>query len=281
MEHTHLIDRMGPTLRPPRRASGRQARRRLLFMHWPVPEQMLRELVPAALELDLHDGVAYVGVVPFEMEGVRPRWWPPALAFNFLETNVRTYVVRGDQPGVYFFSLEAASRLAVWVGCGTFWGLPYHYAEMQVKNNEDTIYYQSVRQGEGIRHQVRYRVGEMLGPSLPDTIEFFFLERYLLFVERRDGMYVGQVHHTPYPGRRHTCWKLPMNSSRPPVLTRRRPTRIRPLCSGSGRRSLRPAACLTLKSQEHHLRHNIETRLEMSHAAIRVLIICRMLVAQR
>ena len=167
-------------------------------MHWPVPVDVLRPLVPASLELDLHDGVAYVGVVPFLMQGVRTRWMPPALGFTFLEANVRTYVHHREQPGVYFFSLEAASYLAVWVA-RQFWGLPYYHADMSLTDEGDSFLYDSIRRGSKVRHQVRYRLGDRLGPSEPGTLEFFFLERYLLFVERRNQVYVGQVHHEPYP----------------------------------------------------------------------------------
>lgn len=192
------IDRIGPTCRPNRPVRGFQQWRSLLFMHWRVPVDMLRPLVPASLELDLYDEAAYVGVVPFAMHGVRPRWWPAPLAFHFLETNVRTYVFRGDQPGVYFFSLEAASRLAVWAA-RQFWGLPYYHARMSLQRDGDVVHYQTVRHGSGVRHHARYRLGESLGASQPGTLQFFFLERYLLFVERRGKIYAGQVYHTPYP----------------------------------------------------------------------------------
>ena len=170
-------------------------------MHWPVPIEVLRPLVPASLELDVYDGVAYVGVVPFAMQGVRPRWWPASCAFNFLETNVRTYVYRGDQPGVYFLSLEAASGLAAWAA-RQFWGLPYYHAKMSVERTGDEVCYQTVRHGSRVSLKVRYRIGEPLETSQPDTLEFFFLERYLLFVERNGTTYAGQVHHTPYPAQR-------------------------------------------------------------------------------
>ena len=132
-----VIDRVSPTHRPSGPARGYQQWRSLLFLHWPVPINVLRLLVPAELELDLLDGVAYVGVVPFVMQGVRPRWWPQRGAFEFLETNVRTYVHHQGRPGVYFFSLDAASRLAVWAA-RRFWGLPYFHAEMRMTQTGDT-----------------------------------------------------------------------------------------------------------------------------------------------
>jgi len=170
-------------------------------MHWPIPIDVIRPLVPARLELDLLDGTAFVGVVPFVMQGVRPRWWPRRLAFDFLETNVRTYVTHNGRPGVYFFSLDAASSLAVWAA-RRFWGLPYYRAEMHIEQTGDEISYRSRRYGSEARLEVRYRLGEMLGPSKLGTTEHFVLERYLLFLEHRQEIYVGQVHHRPYPAQR-------------------------------------------------------------------------------
>jgi uncharacterized protein YqjF (DUF2071 family) len=81
----------------------------LLFMHWPLPPATLRPLIPPALKLDTFDGWAWIGIVPFEMRGVRPRLAPslPGLS-RFCELNVRTYVTAGGKPGVWFFSLDAA-----------------------------------------------------------------------------------------------------------------------------------------------------------------------------
>jgi hypothetical protein len=195
------VDRVGPTRRPPTATRGYQRWRSLLFLHWPVPAAALRPLVPSSLELDLHHGQAYVGVVSLVMQGVRPRWLPAALAWEFLETNVRTYVLHGDRPGVYFFSLDASSRLAVWTA-RQCWGLPYFHADMNVRGAGDEIQYQSRRRQTGQRHFVRYRPGELLEPAGPDTLAFFLLERYLMFVPWRGAILTGQVHHRPYPAQR-------------------------------------------------------------------------------
>jgi len=166
----------------------------------------MRALVPAALELDLFDGVCYLGLVPFEMKGVRPGWCPRALGFNFLETNVRTYVTYQNRPGVYFFSLDAASKIAVWLA-RTFWRLPYFFAKMNLNQRDNVIEYHS-RRPTGETHRVRYEIGEPLGPSEPGTLEFFLLERYLLFTTHGQRVHEGQVHHTPYPAQRATVLEL-------------------------------------------------------------------------
>jgi uncharacterized protein YqjF (DUF2071 family) len=197
------IDRIAPTRRPDRRNDGTQRWRDLLFLHWEVAADPLRRLIPEGLELDLFDGRAFVGLVAFAMEGVRPRWWPEALAFRFLETNVRAYVTVGDRPGVYFFSLDAASRLAVWAARATF-SLPYHFATMAMEKKDGTeVLYTTVRRSSpGAALRVRYEIGDEIAGPAPGTLEHFLVERYLLFVERRGRIFTGQVHHAPYPVRR-------------------------------------------------------------------------------
>src|SRR5918992_4461493 len=102
--------------------------RDLLFMHWPVRADFLRPLVPPALKLDTFDGSAWVGVVPFRMTGVRPRFVPPVPGMSaFPELNVRTYVTPAatkEKPGVWFFSLDATNPLAVRAARWTY-HLPY------------------------------------------------------------------------------------------------------------------------------------------------------------
>lgn len=172
-----------------------------MFLHWPISESELRPLVPASLDIDTFEGTAYIGVIPFAMFDVRPRYLPKALALSFLETNVRTYVhVRGRDPGVYFFSLDAASWLAV-IAARLSFGLPYYRARMLLAKWPDgALEYRSERCAPERPHiHTRYRIGAELGTSPPDTLEHFLFERYLLHVPRRGRLYTGQVHHAPYP----------------------------------------------------------------------------------
>src|SRR5688500_5474109 len=118
----------------------------LLFMHWPVPAAALRPLIPAGLELDTFDGSAWLGVVPFRMSGIRRRLLPPVPGTAaFPELNVRTYVTAGAKPGVWFFSLDAANRLAVRVARWTF-HLPYYDATMScTRDRAGEVAYRSTR----------------------------------------------------------------------------------------------------------------------------------------
>jgi uncharacterized protein YqjF (DUF2071 family) len=192
------MDRTAPRARPSGAARGHQRWRDLLFLHWPVPEAALRPLVPARLAIDRHEGTAYVGVVAFAMEGVRPAWLPAALGMSFLETNVRTYVhCEGRDPGVYFFSLDAASRLAVAVARAG-WGLPYHHAAMALRREGGAIAYESRRRRDGAGMRARCEVGAPLGALAPGSLEFFLVERYILYVARGERLRAGRVHHAPY-----------------------------------------------------------------------------------
>lgn len=208
MLSTHQeIDRIGPTRRPQRQNAGHQTWRNLLFVHWPIPVEALRPLIPSQLAIDTFGGNAYIGLVPFEMEDVAPWWLPSLFAFRFLETNLRTYVHLNGQPGVYFFSLEAASWLAV-QAARHGWQLPYYHAGMRVERRKrgesEVIEYESSRYQQGRpRLYVEYEVGEPLPPATPGTLEFFLLERYLLFTKKRQDILCGQVYHTPYPA--HTA----------------------------------------------------------------------------
>src|SRR5918998_4467566 len=123
--------------------------RDLLFMHWPVRADSLRPLVPPALKLDTFDGNAWLGVVPFRMTGVRPRFVPPVPALsNFPEINLRTYVTAGGIPGIWFFSLDAHNPVAVRLARATF-HLPYFDARMSCRPSDDGLLYRSARTHRG------------------------------------------------------------------------------------------------------------------------------------
>jgi uncharacterized protein YqjF (DUF2071 family) len=192
-----MIDRVAPTSRPDGRNDGTQRWESLLFCHWELSPDILRPLVPDQLDIDTFEGKTYVGIVPFKMRRIRPRWLPSTLAFNFLETNVRIYVVYNNEPGVFFFSLDASSALAV-LAARVGWSLPYYYAKMSSGDDAGSYYYRSRRRGGNASHDVSFRVSDELGPSTAGTREHFLLERYLLFTHRANEIQMGQVHHQPY-----------------------------------------------------------------------------------
>jgi len=114
----------------------------LLFVHWPVPADALRPLIPEALAVDTFERTAWLGIIPFDLR-MRPRGLPTLS--HFPELNCRTYVVHRDKPGIFFFSLDAGSRLAVW-GARKFFLLPYFYAEMKIHIEKLPLRAQGARQ---------------------------------------------------------------------------------------------------------------------------------------
>ncbi|MGZ4809473.1 MAG: YqjF family protein, partial [Thermoanaerobaculia bacterium] len=116
-------------MKPDQQAVMRQDWHHLLFLHWEIPPSELQKMLPPGLTLDTFDGKAYVGLIPFTMTGVRPILTPPLPGISsFHEVNVRTYVHHeGRDPGVWFFSLDAANRIAVAVARRAF-HLPYFRA---------------------------------------------------------------------------------------------------------------------------------------------------------
>jgi uncharacterized protein YqjF (DUF2071 family) len=173
----------------------------LLFAHWPVDAAALRSRMPPGLPLDLYDGEAWIGVVPFRMTNVAPRF-VPALPWvsEFAELNVRTYVTIGGKPGVYFFSLDAESALAV-AAARSLLHLPYFTASMEVRCEGPRVEYASRRSGDGAPAELVAHY-EPSGPAFrprPGTLDYFLTERYCLYnVDARFRAYRLEIHHPPW-----------------------------------------------------------------------------------
>ncbi|MGH9159780.1 MAG: YqjF family protein [Vicinamibacteraceae bacterium] len=179
----------------------RQTWHDLLFAHWAVAPPVLAALIPPPLELDLFDGVAWLGIVPFRMTNVAPRGLPalPWLS-SFPELNVRTYVRVGEKPGVYFFSLDAANRLAVGAARALF-RLPYYWASMKVERRAGAIHYVSQRRSDaGVRFVATYEPAGPVFHARKGSLEYFLTERYCLYtVNARVQSFIVEIHHPPWP----------------------------------------------------------------------------------
>ena len=170
----------------------------LLFAHWRCSTTDLRLLIPAPLEIDRFDGSAWIGVVPFYMSGVRIRAAPPVPTTHaFEELNVRTYVTLDGRPGVWFFSLDAASSLAV-IGARLGVRLPYFRAAMKMSRDGDTIVYRSDRwslAGRPASFHGRYRPEGEAAPPAPGSLEHFLTERYCLYASDGERIWRGDISH--------------------------------------------------------------------------------------
>jgi uncharacterized protein len=174
----------------------------LLFAHWPVDSVALAAKIPAPLELDLYDGEAWVGVVPFRMTNVAPRGVPSLPWVSaFPELNVRTYVRVAGKPGVYFFSLDAGNTLAVAAARALF-NLPYYHASIQLEEQDGGIRYRSRRSaihGNDARLIVCYRPAGSAFHPREGALEYFLTERYCLYtVDSASHAHRLEIHHPPW-----------------------------------------------------------------------------------
>jgi uncharacterized protein len=174
----------------------------LLFMHWPIATDILRALVPADLELDRHDNTAWLSVTPFQLSHLHARGLPPLpVGSAFPEVNVRTYVNIDGKPGVFFFSLDAGSILAV-LGARALYHLPYFEAEMRVTERPDGgIDYTSRRSTHtGARLDVSYVATGPVRGSEPGSLDHWLTERYCLYAVDLGGRILrAEIHHEPWP----------------------------------------------------------------------------------
>jgi uncharacterized protein YqjF (DUF2071 family) len=178
----------------------------LLFLHWSYDPLAIQSTLPSGLAVDTFEGKAFVGIVPFFMRDVRPSFCPrlPGIS-DFLELNVRTYVYdRHGVPGVWFYSLDANQRLAV-RAARQFFCLPYFDSKMKADKNPTTaeIRYLSHRRGTKDHLSSCFQYGPTGAARLasPGTLEFFLVERYVLFAKsiRHAAPWSARVHHHPYP----------------------------------------------------------------------------------
>ncbi len=174
----------------------------LLFAHWPVDKVRLADCLPPSLELDLFEGEAWLGIVPFHMTNVAPRGVPSLPWVSaFPELNVRTYVRRGGRPGVYFFSLDAGNPVAVATARALF-HLPYFQASMTVEDEGGRIHYRSRRAGSiavPADLVVSYAPDGAVFHAVPGTLEYFLTERYCLYtVDAQAHALRLDIHHPPW-----------------------------------------------------------------------------------
>jgi len=192
-------ERMRARERPAGRRAMRQIWQHLGFLHWPVARDAIARRLPPGLDVDAFEGTAYVGIVPFTIPLTRTGRLGAPMAPAFHEINLRTYVHRGGRdPGVWFFSLDATSRLAV-AGARLAYGLPYFHAAITLEEGGGAVDYRSRRRGSPAAFAARYQPAGPVAPAAPGSLEFFLAERYLLYSRSGSGLCTARVHHAPYP----------------------------------------------------------------------------------
>lgn len=170
----------------------------LLFIHYRVPVEELRALVPDGLDVQEHSGSGWLGVTPFVITGLRARGLLPLpFASSFRELNVRTYVIRDDKPGIWFFSLDASSQLAV-EAARRLYRLPYFRADITVRPRGADLVYDCSR-GAGKAFSATYRPDGEVFNAERGSLEHFLTERYCLYAEHEGEIHRAEIHHRPWP----------------------------------------------------------------------------------
>ncbi|SDM90697.1 hypothetical protein SAMN05216244_3716 [Sediminibacillus halophilus] len=176
----------------------------LLFIHWPVPYEVLRPHVPEQFELETFNGTAWISIVPFLGNKNRFRGMPGVIPFisSFLELNVRTYIRYKGESGVYFFSFDADSNTAV-AGARTVFSLPYMKAKMSMNRNrkEKEVLFRSQRiqkDAPSARFFARYRPISQASHARVGSLTHWLVERYCLFNIKEDKVLKGPINHSPW-----------------------------------------------------------------------------------
>ncbi len=192
----------------------------LLFAHWRVAVEAIRPHVPPPLAIDTFDGDAWIGITPFRLNGLRLRSTPP-LPFlsSFLELNTRTYVTFDRKPGIWFFSLDASSALAV-AAARRAYRLPYFRARMSAAARERSLAFESERRharARLARFRARYRaIGERFNAQ-KGSLEYFLAERYCLYTVEGGEVFRAEIHHRPWPLQEAEA-EIAENSMAPPGI---------------------------------------------------------------
>lgn len=161
-----------------------------IMLHWKIDAQLIQDEIPEGLELDLHQGYAYVSIIAFTVCRLSPRFFP-VLPFisNFDEINLRTYVVRDGKPGIYFLSIEASKLIpAILARC--LMGLPYKKSKIK---RSDNCYL-----GRGKRELLEVIYQPLSKNFEEDKLDFWLTERHCLYGLEKGRLFRIDIHHRPW-----------------------------------------------------------------------------------
>ena len=172
----------------------------LSFMHWSVDKKIISKYIPNGLTLDLYDNGAYIGLIPFMMKNVRPKWgFSVPFISNFPEFNIRTYVKKGRNRGVFFLTLDAQSIITR-IYASIFFQLPYRYSRGFVKKKNGSFLWSSSRLYKGFELEGSCKGYGEFEYAKKDSLEEFFFERYYLYISSNNQIKRGRI--------RHHKWKI-------------------------------------------------------------------------
>lgn len=198
---------------PVRRAVMKQGWYDLAYIHYRYSVEEVARILPAGLEVDVCDGSAWVGLIPFSMRGIGVPGLPavPYLG-SFPEVNVRTYVRRNGVPGVWFCSLDI-NRLLPTIVARTTYTLPYCFGRASNKRVGDELHTkverrwprsssasnarETTRDASKPHTNIRLKIGERI--AAPSPLEVFLSARWGLYTTTRGGsLRYAPISHEPW-----------------------------------------------------------------------------------
>ncbi|WP_378173305.1 YqjF family protein [Aquimarina sp. SS2-1] len=162
---------------------------KVIFLHWKVDLDELKNFVPKELEIDTFEGSPWVSVVAFSMEKIRPKnlpYFDPIS--NFSEINIRTYIKTENKTGVYFLSIEGGKKLSCMIA-EKISELPYRYSKMTRKSG----IYTSTNEHYGDSLKIDYKIGKE--QNTKSTLDIWLTERYALFQDSKENINEYEIHH--------------------------------------------------------------------------------------
>lgn len=192
-----------------RRTVLRQTWAQLASFHWPYDPDVVDRWLPDGVSVDTHGGQAWVGLIPFEMQRVQ-LGRSPAVPYlgDFIEINVRTYVVDDlGRRAVWFGSLDVPRSVIVGVA-RTLFALPYCWSDATHTIAADRHRYTARRRwpraAAGATTDITFTVGDEIPPADVTDLEHFVSARWALLTTRRGRVLYGPVDHPRWPLHRVT-----------------------------------------------------------------------------
>ncbi|MFD1707513.1 YqjF family protein [Siminovitchia sediminis] len=185
---------------PSKRWIMRQVWNNVLFLHWPVPPERLRPFIPSALEIDMYERTAWIGIVAFQMKGIYFRGLQSiSVVPPFAEMNVRTYVTNNGKPGVFFMTLDVNDWASLNIA-KRWYRLPYSPAAITILKSGETFYYKNNRKRSSA--EFYGNCTPVPGEYFPEegTLDHWLTERYCFYTtDNKYNIYCGEIHHLPWP----------------------------------------------------------------------------------
>lgn len=167
----------------------------LLFIHLPVSRNALAGQLPKGVELDTYDGQAWISIVAFKVSKNRFRYLPGTPYLRpMLQLNVRTYVKRNGEKGVYFFTMDT-NKFVVVLGAKIVHA-PFLHADMRMETSADAYYLESSRKGDmAAKFKASYTPEEAAFYPEKESLDYWLLERYIFWSYIKDSLYRGDIQH--------------------------------------------------------------------------------------